>query len=73
MHRAHTISSIHHRAGGGTAPIAAALAAFAAASPEELEALKAEDPPAPIPDGFDPAAMEGGSADFMGGDEDFGM
>ncbi|GMI30084.1 hypothetical protein TrRE_jg1923, partial [Triparma retinervis] len=46
-------------AGGGTAPIVAAMAAFTAASPEELEAMKAEDPPAPIPDGFDPAAMEG--------------
>ena len=47
-----------------------------ATSPEELEAMKAEDPPAPIPDGFDPAAMEGGSMDFMGGEggmDDFGM
>ena len=70
----HTLShSISHRAGGGSAPIVAALAAFAAASPEELEALKAEDPPAPIPDGFDPAAMGGGSMDFLGGDLGGGM
>ena len=62
-----------HRAGGGSAPIVAALAAFAAASPEELEALTAEDPPAPIPDGFDPAAMGGGSMDFLGGDLGGGM